>query len=245
MNRLLEIGFVQAGNWSLVDGKLVLTITVHGEHRNVLYSFLEDGEIRYIGKSVRTLRQRMHGYWRPSSTQSTNVRVNGLIQQSLSAGRDVEILVLPDSGLMHYGQFHLNLAAGLEDSIIASIQPPWNGGWMKADPEPVIDPIPVIDRFQFQLQPTYFERGFFNVPIANATSFGEDGQTIDLFCGEAETPIKALINRRSNQNGTPRIMGGAELRAWFQSNVLGTAISVLVYSPLAIGLFAEPTSSAL
>ena len=94
------------------------------EQKNVLYSFVEDGEIRYVGKSIRTLRQRMYGYWRPSSTQSTNVRINGLISESLVAGHDVEILVLPDNGLMHYGQFHLNLAAGLEDSIIAAIMPP-------------------------------------------------------------------------------------------------------------------------
>jgi hypothetical protein len=29
---------------------------------------------------------------------------------------------------MHYVQFHLNLAAGLEDSLTPNIQSPWNGG---------------------------------------------------------------------------------------------------------------------
>jgi hypothetical protein len=29
---------------------------------------------------------------------------------------------------MHYGGFHINLAAGLEDSIIRELKPIWNGG---------------------------------------------------------------------------------------------------------------------
>jgi hypothetical protein len=178
----------------------------------------------------------MYGYWRPSSTQSTNVRINGLIRASLAAGHDVEILVLPDNGLMHYGQFHLNLAAGLEDSIIASIVPPWNGGRIKPQPDIEADLIPVVDQFQFQLQPTYFERGFFNVPTTNAASLGEDGQIIDVFCGDSAVPLRALINRRSNQNGTPRILGGVELRSWFQSQTAGSSIKVNVYSPVAIRL---------
>ncbi len=226
---------MQAGNWSLVDGKLLLTIVVHGEQRNVLYAFLEDGEIRYIGKSVRTLRQRLYGYWRPSSTQSTNVRINAKIVELLTANRSVDILVLPDSGLMHYGQFHLNLAAGLEDSLIAKIQPPWNGGerTKPSEPEP---PVPVIGRFEFTLQPTYYDRGFFNVPVAASALLGDDGQTIDVFCGDSDVPIKALINRRLNGNNTPRILGGVELRNWFQTHAKLTAISVNVHSPLAIRL---------
>ena len=237
MNRLLGIGFAQAGNWSLKNGVLSLSISRFGEQKNVLYSFLEDGEIRYVGKSTQSLRRRMYGYLRPSISQGTNVRVNGLIQHSLSSSHDVEILVLPDNGLMHYGQFHLNLAAGLEDSIIASIRPPWNGGQVKVDSEPTIDPIPVIDRFPFQLHPTYFEHGYFNVPSANAASFGDDGQTIDVFISESEPPIRALINRRSNQNGTPRIMGGADLRTWLQSqSKIGDLFVIEVYSSRAIRL---------
>jgi len=36
--------------------------------------------------------------------------------------------VLADHGLLHYGGFHVNLAAGLEDSLIRDLNPPWNGG---------------------------------------------------------------------------------------------------------------------
>jgi len=33
---------------------------------------------------------------------------------------------LPDNGLLHFGDFHVNLAAGLEDSIIKTLNPLWN-----------------------------------------------------------------------------------------------------------------------
>jgi hypothetical protein len=38
----------------------------------------------------------------------------------------VEIYALPDNGLLRYGGFHVNLAAGLEDSIVRDLNPPWN-----------------------------------------------------------------------------------------------------------------------
>lgn len=237
MNRLLAIGFEHAGNWSFRNGQLAVNLLRFGEQNNALYSFLEDGEVRYVGKTIRTLRQRMYGYLRPGSTQLTNVRVNRLIVEALQQGRDVEILVLPDSGLMHYGQFHLNLAAGLEDSIIAMINPPWNGGERKKSIEQDDVVAPVIDRFQFELQPTYYERGFFNVPVAHSSVLGDDGQKIDVFGGDSQTAIIALLNRRSNANGTPRIMGGAELRNWFKSTCqLGGTVDVDVYSPVVIRL---------
>lgn len=238
MNRLLEIGFEHAGSWVLDNGVLSLQLVRYGEQKNVLYSFIEEGELRYVGKTVRTLRQRMAGYQRPSSSQLTNVRVNRLLVDSLAKGADVEVLVLPDNGLMHYGQFHLNLAAGLEDSIIALLNPLWNGGDRRKKPISG-DTIAVlsIDQFNFHLQRTYFERGFFNVPVAHTKSLGEDGQSIDVFCGAAESPVIALLNRRSNKNGTPRIIGGSALRNWFQASCeIGDTIQVDVFSPVAVRL---------
>ena len=44
----------------------------------------------------------------------------------------MDIFVLPDNGLLHYGLFHVNLAAGLEDSIVRELNPPWNGDQKEA-----------------------------------------------------------------------------------------------------------------
>jgi hypothetical protein len=54
------------------------------------------------------------------------VRGNAAILKALLDGHDVQVFALPDNGLLKYGGFRLDLAAGLEDSIINELKPPWN-----------------------------------------------------------------------------------------------------------------------
>ena len=68
----------------------------------------------------------MYGYQNPGATQSTNIKGNKFIRESLSGGSAVEVHALPDNGLLYYGGFHVNLAAGLEDSLVAQLKPKWN-----------------------------------------------------------------------------------------------------------------------
>jgi hypothetical protein len=131
MNRLLEIGFQFAGHWLLEEERLQIVLRMYGEQRNVLYAFICDGEVKYIGQSTQTLRKRMGGYIRPAPDSSTNIKNNRNIRELLTAGAAVDVYVLPDNGLMHYGPYHLNLAAGLEASLIAALTPQWNGHTLK------------------------------------------------------------------------------------------------------------------
>ncbi|WP_210392575.1 GIY-YIG nuclease family protein [Variovorax sp. PAMC 28711] len=124
MNRLLEIGFEPAGNWFNDAGKLRVELTRHSAQKNILYAFVCDGVVMYVGKTVRMLATRMSGYRNPGKTQTTNISNNRRLLDALDAGSAVEILALPDNGLLHYGRFHLNLAAALEDDIIRVLDPP-------------------------------------------------------------------------------------------------------------------------
>jgi len=126
MKRLLQIGFKKVGTWQLENDLPVFNLEVEADSRNILYSFISNEEIYYIGKTAQILKKRMYGYQNPGPTQSTNIKNNKFIQEKLNKGDSVEIYALPDNGLMHYGGFHLNLAAGLEDSLVASIKPHWN-----------------------------------------------------------------------------------------------------------------------
>lgn len=101
MNRLLEIGFVPAGRWCLESDTLSFELHRHGSQKNVLYAFVCDGDVKYVGKTTQRLRARIYGYKNPGATQSTNIKVNERITQSLHDGVEVEILVLPDNGLHH------------------------------------------------------------------------------------------------------------------------------------------------
>ncbi len=247
MNRLLEIGFQRCGYWSLEGGALNIVLNQHQNSNNILYAFICDGEVKYIGKTTQVLSKRMAGYKNPGPTQSTNIRNNKLIKENLSNGVAVDILALPDNGLMHYGQFHINLAAALEDDIISVISPEWNGGKKDANENDKSEQFqevksenkqnPEVDACSFiqELKPTYYNSGFFNVKVSDESKIAGDGERIDIYVGEASLPFAGSINRRCNTNGTPRIMGGIGLKNWFINNTsVGDHLIVFVLSPNSI-----------
>ena len=120
------MGFRKCGEWRMEDGKLKCVLTDNAAAPNVLYAFISEGTVLYIGKTVNSLKKRMYGYQNPVATQSTNLKGNKFIREFLAGGRVVEVHALPDNGLLFYGGFHVNLAAGLEDSLIKKIDPKWN-----------------------------------------------------------------------------------------------------------------------
>jgi hypothetical protein len=242
MNQLLQIGFAPCGHWSISSDRLACDLSRFATLRNILYAFVVDGELMYVGKTVQPLATRMAGYRNPAPSQTTNVRNNARVKQALASGAVVEIFALPDTGLHRYGDFHLNLAAGLEDDIIRVMRPPWNGG-EKERPETAAPAIPervelpVQSSFELALAPTYYRKGFFNVPVAQTDRFASDGETIELYLGAAPIPVLGTINRRANANQTPRIIGGVELRDWFQrTGTEGGALTVEVLSPNSVRL---------
>jgi hypothetical protein len=126
IQRLLDIGFRKVGEWKLSSGEIACALEAEVESRNILYAFESQREVLYIGKTTQPLKARMYGYQNPGPTQSTNIRNNANLKERLGAGGSVSILVLPDHGLLKYGDFHLNLAAGLEDDIVSQLKPRWN-----------------------------------------------------------------------------------------------------------------------
>ena len=127
LQRLEEIGFRKSGDWLLSsEGKIQVKLNDISRTTNALYTFVLDGEVVYIGKTTQHLRKRLYGYQNPKGTQATNLRGRDEILSSLIKGHKIEVFVLPDNGLFRFGGFHLNLAAGLEDSLINDIRPRWN-----------------------------------------------------------------------------------------------------------------------
>lgn len=235
MNELLRIGFEPSGHWYLEHDQLRLHMKRNGSQKNVLYAIIADGEVMYVGKTTKTLASRMYGYQNPSESQRTNVRNNALIKDLLKSQTTVELFALPDHGLLHYGGFHLNLAAGLEDSVISVLRPAWNTMPKSKLAIEVAESSEPFQRFWVTLHATYWDKGFFNVPVEYSEEFGADGETIEIETFNNGTPILGTINRYSNNNATPRIMGGAALRDWFQQNCqVQEKIAVQVASPYAI-----------
>ena len=126
IERLENMGFKQVGEWSVDLGKTKFILHDTSSARNVLYAFISQNTVMYIGKTVQTLKQRMGGYKNPAPTQSTNIKGNKFITEALMTSRPVAIYALLDDGLLYYGGFHVNLAAGLEDNLVKAIRPAWN-----------------------------------------------------------------------------------------------------------------------
>ena len=126
MDRLFKIGFRKAGEWVQNKSGIDYILDECGDDSNILYCFVSESTVLYVGKTVQSLKKRMYGYKRPGPTQSTNIKGNKNINKLLSEGKQVEIYALPDNGLLHFGDFHINLAAGLEDSIVKTLNPLWN-----------------------------------------------------------------------------------------------------------------------
>lgn len=126
LSRLLDVGFREVGAWRINSTRPEYTLDAEQTSYNVLYAFVFGDEILYIGKTTIHLRDRMYQYQRPEPSQRTNIRVNASLAEMLSQGNTVKIFALPDSGEMEYRGFHLNLAAGIEDSLINQLKPKWN-----------------------------------------------------------------------------------------------------------------------
>ena len=252
MDRLLNIGFISVGHWTIRDNTIKYNLTSHHTTTNVLYSFISNGDIKYIGKTKVQLSQRMYGYQNPGPTQNTNIRVNAKIKSILDEDQPVDIFILTDNGLLRYGDFRINLAAGLEDTLIYEINPDWNLSGRKLipidtesekpelskEPKPTVALIPVLKTIDISLGQAYYNQGFFNIGVEFSPMIGPDNATIDIQLGSnADKTIQGYINRTANRNGTPRIMGGKELKKWIKSNFKPNDIlKVDIISPIAVRL---------
>lgn len=95
--------------------------------RNALYAFVQDDAVNYIGKTARSIRKRFIGYCTPGKTQATNWRYHHNIKALLKKDSSVRILVFTPISHLRYGEFEIDLAAGLEEALIMMSKPPWNG----------------------------------------------------------------------------------------------------------------------
>ena len=126
LQQLVNIGFEEVGHWFLEADQVTFALNKSAKEANILYSFVVDGEVKYIGKSVQTLHKRMYLYKQGGDSQKTNIRNKADINACLVKGQQVKIYVLVPDLQMEYKGMPINIAAGLEDNIILKLKPEWN-----------------------------------------------------------------------------------------------------------------------
>jgi len=124
---LEKVGFKKIGNWSTENKNLKHNISSsYLEECNLLYSFIVNGEIKYIGKTTNSLKQRMYQYQNPGPSQSTNIKNNKNILELVEKNENIEIYMFKEKEPVIYNNIQINLSAGLEDPLINKFKPEWN-----------------------------------------------------------------------------------------------------------------------
>ena len=226
-----------------LDGPNAVADNLLLDERNSLYAFVYVDEVKYIGKTARTIRERFVGYKNPPQRQRTNWRCHGKIREMLEGGDLIRILVFNPISRLRYGDFDINLAAGLEDSLIAEFSPPWNGSQRlqaiteEAEREaaedastPVDDSSVVtasaatsgsgdgsstasISLFRIILGEAYYTQGIINPGVDASSHLGKDGDPNTITFSDRSEPIISRIDRRANKSGSVRVVGHNRLVA--------------------------------
>jgi len=97
--------------------------------------------------------------------------------------------------------------------------------------------------YYLTLYPTYYDNGFFNLGVAVDALIRPDSGPIKIELGSSHRSIEGHVNRNANQNGTPRVHGGTELRDWFQATYeVSDRLAVHILSPTRIRLMGGASS---
>lgn len=267
---LEQIGFRSLALWRVDAERLSYEIDTRPEEAkelldapNALYAFCRGEEVLYIGKTTRSIRTRFTGYCRPSATQATNLRCNAAIREAGALGETIAILAFSPSDKLQFAGLPINLAAGLEDALIAHFAPPWNG--IGPGRRPVTETAaieaeetspegsgtgeeaqaPDHATFTVMLNKTYYEGDIINPGIAHARCFGGDGEMVTVFYSDGAPPSTKHIDRRNAGPGAVRLRGGArETRSWIRRHFSpGEVLRIRILGPNAIELIAPPESA--
>lgn len=237
--RLREIGFIEVGAWHIADSAPMLGDPLDDRARLILegspalYAHVVSGEVMYVGKTTQKLRKRLQGYIKPGNGLATNRRCHDNLLKALSEGRNAATFGCIPVDQMSFAGFRINLAAGLEDSIIERLSPPWNGGKgneKRTESSEIEEDLSLagsgveavrvrpasLGGFDIKLGKTYWNTGFMNPGNDVSHLLGKDGDEVLIQLGLGGRSIMRTIDRRANTNASPRIYGGAEVRDWWQ-----------------------------
>lgn len=119
---LLTSGFKLVASWTTEGADLVIDGELPREAG--VYAFCDAEHVYYVGVATMGLAKRLYFYRRPGATQTTSLRVKGLLLEHL-ATRPMDILIaLP--GTSQWNGLPVDLNAGLELGLIKNFTPVWN-----------------------------------------------------------------------------------------------------------------------
>lgn len=251
---LQNLGFIDVGMWRITGDDIAYDLDGANAEangtilhvQNALYAFVSNNKVLYIGKTARSIRKRYIGYCRPGTRQATNFRCHNNIKRAINDGAEVRIMIFAPITHLRYADFEINLAAGLEDSLIKAFNPCWNGGKKgqpisedaereeaeeaereKSIPMERLSISPLAQEsapsavavFTIKLGPTCYKYGFLNPGVQVSRFLGKDNDPIAVQFSDGSQPVISKIDRTANRTGAVRIVGrNREIARWFQEH---------------------------
>jgi hypothetical protein len=124
MDKLLNLGFRESARAEIINNQFQITISRNEYSRNILYVFvvkrgddISNWHVRYIGHSRNSFRNRMYGY-QQGNGRGVNFRIHTEMEERCNNGEEVVIYCLPDIFNMQLHDLHVDVAKGLEYSLI-------------------------------------------------------------------------------------------------------------------------------
>lgn len=131
LEKFKEIGFKPVGSWKVTPNGLTFDIEKEYESKKeVVYAFISDEIVHYVGKTDTTLKNRMTSYKNGkegNKSGSTNKEIYNKIFEKIQKGCEVKIYVLFDIEINHMG-YKVSISSGIEPSLISALDPKlcWN-----------------------------------------------------------------------------------------------------------------------
>jgi hypothetical protein len=123
VQRLLQSGFSEVDCWLAGDDRIHPPRNLP-KQRGV-YAFAVGERVMYVGLASRSIHQRLGFYARAGASQLTNVRLNGIIRDTISKGQSVRVLIAHPPDLEWMG-LRMSGPEALEAALIEDFRPAWN-----------------------------------------------------------------------------------------------------------------------
>jgi len=129
INRLKNASFKEVGSWhnaSEQANQIQFQPEQISNETNVIYTFVavandKNEEVIYVGHTTQSLNHILRCYQKGTGGE-TFTKINAAIYGKLTNGQVVKIFAFFDSGLLHQGDFRIDLALGLKASLISAFK---------------------------------------------------------------------------------------------------------------------------
>lgn len=241
MKKLSELGFKKIGVWKKNENNIFFQLKELNDAKEVLFAFVIDENVIYIGYSPINFETFLQTYANPSDIDLEKIKIKKFLLNKINDNK-ITIYALKNRkffGLLKkFSDYQIS-------ELITEYKPLLNSNNLKNRMKNIVgrDRTAVVESeklkklnkdkeeakkakkkyetYIFILGKSYYERGLFSVKAAYSHLVGKNKSELELILidkDKNETVISARVSRTLGSSKTARIIGNKPLRIWFEKN---------------------------